>query len=324
MSSGITATVLFDAGYLEPALVTAFQLQRFAEQLEGVVLVLLEDDAEDADAARAVVAQFCSELSRSSRLPFRAISARGGLARFDVHHFNASILYKALLPSLVDCPGWLLNIDAGLLPGGRFGDFLEDSKLALADNSEWLIAAHVHDPATMLPPALAGLDHHRLYPAGNLLLFEPRRCRAQHWRERFEAAYDAHRPQLRYAEQELICLVATEHELRELPRGEQRCTPFLGIESLVAGDDPGFVDLEPLVYFKFVGSLKPWKSWVLDPQKRIYLLHRQALEAALPLSAFELIQKHRQRCAQPAWALGFQQAYEQGLLARSKPCEAAA
>lgn len=311
----LTASLVFDAPYLEPALLTAFELRRVAERFEQVVLVLLDDAAGEVAEAAELVGRFCQRMNQLGGLSYRAIQLHGGLPTFSAYHFNASILYKAIAPSFVPGDGWLLNIDAGILLGDRFEACLDQAIAELETDEDWLLAAHTHETEGRIPERLRALPHHALYPAGNLLLFHPQRCRAAHWHERFLAGCMAWHEHLRYAEQELICLLAKPYELRALPFAEQRCALFLGLERLLGQapwPQPQLAD--DSVFFKIVGSIKPWKQWVLDPLKAIYLQRRQALEAVFPLTGLALIERHRQHCSHEPWRQGFYQAYEAQLL----------
>jgi hypothetical protein len=242
-----------------------------------------------------------------------AITLQDTLPKFQAAHFNNSIIYKALLPSMLAHENFVLNVDAGILVGERFDAFLQGitRTLCTAEDMAWLIAAHCHDPASQLPTTLQGEKHHALYPAGNLLLFNMKQCRAGNWVERLLINYRHCAPSLLYAEQELICLTAKLDELIALPGIEERYTPFLGLESL--RDDAALWPTESAqdcLFFKIVGTLKPWKYWVLDPNKRLWTCRRDLLERVFPLGNFALIETNRHTVTHEGFRQAFLKQYD--------------
>lgn len=317
----ITATILFDAGYVESALITAYELRTMRAHVDEVVLVLLLRNPADDEVVTGIIAGFCAKMATDAAAPrYTAIHTRGGLPEFNALHFNSSILYKAVVPSIVARDRTLLNIDAGVLLGPAFGAFLDESLARLHDQPDWVLAAHADpiDPASpsrRLPDALAGLPHNLRYPIANLLFFHPRNYVRANWYERFLTACCQHLPHLCYAEQELICLLATDQELVALPRIEDRTLFHLNYDALLDPAEPmPSADHADCVFFKFVGSVKPWKHWVLDPRRKLYLERRARLEAVFPLDGIELVQRLRRECANESWREGFYRAYEHSLL----------
>ena len=294
----LAASILFDAAYVEAALVTAYELRNQRDVLHRVHLVLLtaaEPDADDIEAA-AIVQQFCAQFNDEQAF-YSGITIPNSIPAFQVDHFSNSIVYKALLPTMLGFEPYLVNIDAGILPGERMGDFLREVEqrfCAPGTDQGWIIGAHCVENKDLMPAKLAGLPANPLYPAGNVLLFNTAQYLASYFSQRLLHFYGQLVEHLEYAEQELICLTATGGELVALPRADERITPFLNMDVL-AGMAPPLPanSTEDCVFFKFVGGLKPWKYWVLDPNKVLFTRRRAALEAHFGLRGWELVRRHR-------------------------------
>jgi hypothetical protein len=150
-----------------------------------------------------------------------------------------------------------------------------------------------------------------------MLLFHSEHYTRRNWYDRLTANFVKFSPHLVYAEQELACLSAEESELLDLPGADDRATPFLGLDRL-QGTAPPWSDScdRDCLFFKIVGSVKPWKYWVLDPNKAAYTRRRAALEEEFTLSGTALIEKYRTSAspAQADWPVTFMRAYEIYLL----------
>jgi hypothetical protein len=316
----IAASILFDAAYIEAALLTAYELRGMGDVLHRVHLVLLsktQPDAEDAEAA-TLLSTFCQQFNTNGEF-YSAITVKNGIPDFQGDHFSNAIVYKALLPSMLAYEPYLVNIDAGLLPGERMHDFLRELDARYCQpgtDQAWVLGAHCVDSAGQMPEHLARLPANSLYPAGNILLFNSERYRAAYFGDRLLHLYRQLVEFLGYAEQELICLTATEGELLALPRGDERITPFLGLDVLLGQAEPlPEASMRECVFFKFVGGLKPWKYWVLDPNKALYTRRRAALEQHFALSGSQLVMKHRHLVGHEDYRVAFLEAYDHYLSA---------
>jgi hypothetical protein len=311
MGLSLAATVLFDSLYLEPGLVTAYELIEQLDVKDRLYLIYLSRGAEEEQEDLALIQTLCEEFR--AKVSIHAITLNNSLPAFSSCHFNNAILYKALLPLAINSEPYLVNFDAGILLGGKFGAFWKQLKhdLVHRDDGRWIIGAHCHNPEDMLPSALGGVPHNAYYPAGNLLVFHTRRYLESAWQKKFLDNYSQFTRYLNYAEQELMCLCSAEGEIMALPGMKQRITPFLGLEVLRHKTQPLELSvLQDCLFFKFVGSLKPWKYWVLDPNKFIYLKRRSLLEAKFPLNGVPAIERHRTSCNRDEWASEFLRAYD--------------
>lgn len=308
----LAASILFDANYLEPALLTAFELRKRTNLFHHTYLVLLHDN--DFDEAVGIVQGFCNRFNESRNF-FVPISLKNTLPKFDACHFNNSIIYKAIIPSLLPNESYILNLDAGMLLGGNFDSYIRDfeDRYCHEGAGDWIVAADCHDPEGRIPAPLSELPHANLYPAGIFLLFNGSQYTKRNWYARFLQNYISFHSNLTYAEQELMCLTAIDGEILELPRGG-RITPFLGLEPLLQPSNVVF-DSDDFVYFKFVGSLKPWKYWVLDPTKAAWTRRRALLEEEFPLSQYTLINRNRHAVNHEGLRRAFLETYDKSLLA---------
>lgn len=319
----IAVSILFDASFIEPALLTAYEMIGREAFIHHVYLTyLLGNNEEDAESF-AVLNSFCEKFN-AKRSYFSAITLQDSTLsesfhNFGSHHFNKSIIYKLFIPKLIEHEKYIMNIDAGILPGDRFDAFLYDidSRYCTSIPGDWIMAAHCHESEGRLPASLASLAHHRLYPAGGMLLFNSTQYARRNWYDRLSTNFLKFSPHLAYAEQELACLSAEEDELLEFPSAADRATPLLGLERLqgTAPPWPKSCDRDCL-FFKIIGSVKPWKYWVLDPNKAVYTRRRAALETEFPLSGIALIEKHRTSVlpSQTDWPAAFARAYDTYLL----------
>ena len=312
----VAISILFDSAYIESALVTAHDvLVRFQGASKIYLIYLLSDPVEDQECLD-VIRNFCGRFG--DKVPIVPITLKNSLAQFSAYHFNNSIIYKALIPSIIQHEPFLMNIDAGILLGDRFDELWQDISAQVERKSgDWVVGAHCHDPAEsgLMPKTLIDHPHSELYPAGNLLLFNCSQYHKRNWHERFIGNYLKFIAELKYAEQELICLTAEEGEILPLPFIERRITPFLGVNVLNGSAPPLPIScLKDCIFFKFVGSFKPWKYWVLDPNKSIYTKRRAELEAQFPLAGINIIEQYRASLPREDWALGFLKAYDVHLL----------
>ena len=306
----VATSILFDANYLEPALVTAYELVRASKYIKCIYLVFLGNNSEEDAQARAAIGRFRSLFDND--VTIYATELVNSLPAFSSLHYNNSIIYKALIPSAIPSEPLLLNVDPGTLLGEDFPAFLAHVDQALhADAGDWVIAAHCMSAEAKNAAQLRGLPHNSLYPWGNTLLFNTTRYLTGNWHGRLLNNYLQHHSLLKAADEELIYLTAGEGELVPLPDGDKMHYPILGaavLDGSAQALPASYADRSVLI--KFGGSLKPWKYWVLDPNKAIYLRRRQLLQDLLPLSEIPLIEKNRSAALRQEWPLAFQQAYE--------------
>ena len=302
----VAASILFDARFLEPAFLTAFDMTRWVPGLPRLYLIyLLNGDTEDQEAT-ALITDFCTKVD--SPFPIVPIAINNTLPQFSAYHFSTAIIYKALLPSILPGEKRVMNVDAGALLGPAFPGFWQEVSDNFPVGGDWVIAGHCQEPE--FPEALANEPHNPLYPAGGILLFNCERAVQADWHHRLMANYRRFLPHLRYGEQEIICLTAGETELLDLPQGPKREIAFLNTDALLGTAPTSIAMTDDCLFFKFCGSFKPWKYWVLDPRKSIYTALRAEFETLFALSGHPLIERHRQSVDKEEWLYGFLRAYD--------------
>jgi hypothetical protein len=306
----VAASILFDASYIECALLTAFELTQRSTRFHHIYLLYLSDDGPDDAEAGTLLAAFRARCTGS--VPVSAIVVKNTLGSFNAYHFNNSIIYKAIIPSVLPHESYILNIDAGILLGQRFDAFVDDiTRSHCTADAQWILSAHCINPEDNMTGALAQEPRNSLYPAGALFFFHTANYLARDWYRRYIAKYSQWQKQLRYAEQELICLTATEGELRALPAADDIHVRTLGVDVLNGVKERlPLSDADDCVFFKFAGSVKPWKYWVLDPDKAIYTARRQTMEEQFVVSGYGLIERHRELATRADWVRTFQKWYE--------------
>jgi hypothetical protein len=310
----IAASILFDANYLEPALVTANELIRPPSLFSTLYLVYLTGTQEDNLLVVGLLSKFLAGARGETSV--HAIQLENTMAPFTKYHFNNSIIYKPLIPSIIAGEPFIVNIDAGVLRGREFDGFVENFVSDLChDRSEWVLSAICDSAEGQIPAALVGGPYNKLYPAGQFLLFNSRMYSWSNWQSRYIHNYSVFYQHLLYAEQELMCLTALEGELVALPGAESVVVAQLNGDVLY-GKSERLPDTyaEKCVSFKFGGSIKPWKYWVLDPNKSIYTRRRALLESWCVLASNPLIEKNRAMTIRQEWPLDFLKAFDFYLL----------
>lgn len=317
----IAASVFFDCVYIESALLTAFELSRKTALFDALHLIYLDRGQPDDGEAKTILVAFLDAMRAQGGVPMHAIEVKDKLPQFQSYHFNNAIVYKPLIPSLLHDRGFVLNIDAGILLGREFDEYVRGSVAQLCHpDAQWVVAGNCTPAASELKPQQLLVPHHALYPNGQVLLFNVPRYHATAWADRYMAAYEQHRAILSLAEQELMCMVCQPHELRDLVRAGQVINHTLGDEVLrgrraalpsSAADD--------CIYFKVIGSIKPWKYWVLDPDKAVYSRRRKLLEDVFPLAGRPLIEAQRKSCIRTEWIEAYQMAYDAYLAGAPDP-----
>ena len=308
----VAASVFFDSVYMESALVTAFELSQKTQLFDKLYLVYLDRGQPDDLEAKSILVAFLASMKTSGQVPVHAIEVKDALPQFQSYHFNNAIVYKPLIPSVLHDDKFVLNIDAGILLGGSFDDYVRGLVARLCrEDAKWVVVANCSPASSELKPEQQLVPHHELYPNGQFLLFNVRRYHATSWAARYLAAYAQNRAILSLAEQELMCMVCRPDELVDAGMAGQMVNHTLGDEVL-RGRRPALPAsaADEGIYFKFIGSIKPWKYWVLDPDKAIYSRRRKRLEAVFPLAGRPLIEAQRRSCLRPEWIEAYQLAYD--------------
>jgi lipopolysaccharide biosynthesis glycosyltransferase len=303
-------TVCFDQRYLEPALLTAWEL--IAHHCVPLYLVYVEGGPDDAEALRVLQA-FKARVGRADVNIIRIENTV--FEKFERYHFSNAILYKLALPSFIG-HDYIVNVDAGFLLGTQFTKLTAQMDAALVNAPpEALVWAFCGDSAVELPEQLQQLPHHALYPIGWMLVFDRRRCAAADLYARVVRTYMAVKEGLVWAEQDLLCLVLEGTQLQALPGKHTVLIEQLEPESLLQPQESAAFDTEFSLY-KITGTCKPWQYWVLDSKKRFYLHRRAAMQNVLDINSMRIIQESRHAVTYQSLQRSFLEIYERVNLQR--------
>lgn len=299
-------SILFNSAYIEPALVTACELIKSSSA--QVYLIYLQSENEDDRYAEKLIFGFKNRFDGDNLI--KIIRLKNNLPKFQAFHFDNSIIYKCLIPNFIKNANFILNIDAGIIPGGRFSDFLHEiNNICSSDLMlDWIIGGHCQKPE--LPEELFRLKHSTLYPAGGVLLFNTKNYYRVNWDKKYLDNYVKYLKILKYAEQELMCITSTDEEILNLPLASERYNIFLSMNWFESQNpSPNKSDIDKSIFYKCYGSFKPWKYFVLDPNKFVFTAIRDLLEKQFPLTGNPLIEKNRLLFPNN-WSVGFLKAYD--------------
>jgi hypothetical protein len=295
MREQITATILFDSNYVEPALLTAYLIMIGQYKgIQNLILIYIDREQQRDAEAQVIIQSYVKQFSHS--YPLSAIKIQDRIPNFSKYHFTNSIIYKPLIPSLISTNHFVINIDAGVIPGQRFDAFLDHARSQCEDSDkEWIISAFCDELSNSPPLPIAISDKTKPYPNGQILLFNKKSSEYRKFTQRYMLAYQLHKNDLVYAEQELICITADAGELIQLPLASERKLYTLDIKPLLNKNlilDHTSID-DNCTYSKVIGTLKPWKYWVLDPNKKHWIEKVKLLEADFPIRQYSLIISNR-------------------------------
>jgi lipopolysaccharide biosynthesis glycosyltransferase len=267
--------LLVDQNYIEPLVITLcsiFEHSSAASQLP--VSVIFNSLRPEADSFFRPFAELLSRLQQHyNAINLRLLYLSGSpFGDFSKLHFNSTILNKLLIPEYQNwTEDFILFLDAGTVFGNDLEQLLEFD--APMPAPMWAFAEQRKTEG----------DKCNLYPSGAILLFDVQTYRRNRLQERFLSRYRDLSASLVYAEQDLIFHTLKRGELGMLPTQHTRLhfdlASFKEWESLskifriVAGRD--------YLYWKYVGSCKPWLSDARSPLMAPYLNARRKMPAGL-------------------------------------------
>jgi lipopolysaccharide biosynthesis glycosyltransferase len=271
----IALTILFDENYVEPALVTLCDLIRFAPVNFNFILVFMEsqNDQVNSDVSNLLnnVLNNIDSVNKVEAIKFKGVI----FDKFEKYHFTNSILYKLILPELLNYD-FIVNIDAGFLSGKKIQNFF-DYLLTIIEEPLFLnslIGAICYPSSKDLSNALRVFKHNTMYPMGGILFFNSESYKKSKFFDRLISGYSNYKDQLVWAEQDLLCMVAAEGELYNLNIQDTLFLENLSVQGYLDSESSRVYDASFMLY-KVTGTIKPWKTWVFDPKKKYYLDRRE-------------------------------------------------
>ena len=313
MITDICITVLFDENYIEPGLLTIYDLLnlKFIKKIPIYLIYLKNDDSNSETLT--IIDKFINQNNFDNRLKGIIIN-NSVLDDFQIYHFNNSILYKCLLPSIIQ-HDFILNIDSGYLVGDYFEDFwMSTVKICpTLKNKDAVLAAYCNNSADDLPASLRSLPHNNLYPTGGVLLFNKLSYDDSDFYSRFISEFIKLKDRLVWAEQDLMCIVLANSEIVKLPLREHMLLEQLGLEGLKC-KTRSQANSRPFSIYKITGSIKPWKKWATDGRRDYYLKKRFDFEKKFPLGHYALIKKNRYLKLNEAISIAYLDNFENNLI----------
>lgn len=283
-------TIIFDENYIEPALVTVCDLIRFVPDDFDVVLIYIQTiDKEVNQEALNLIKEI---ISRNNKI--NAITLLPNIFdNFKKFHFTNSILYKLVLPEIVNYD-YILNIDAGYLSGPEIEHLFEYSKKTIS--TQKFINSAVGAICTLsendLSEDLKVFGHNEYYPAGGILLFNVIKYKELSLYARLVSKYNAVKNILLWAEQDLLCLTATIGEIYPIEFEKTILIEQLSLRNYIE-DLKLTQEKTNFMLYKITGTLKPWKYWVLDKNKLFYIKRRNEVIGNEELKKYEIINRNR-------------------------------
>jgi lipopolysaccharide biosynthesis glycosyltransferase len=298
-------TIIFDSNYVEPALVTALDLERFSPADWDVTLIYIESQISDVNS------EIFSLLGKYVNKKLKAISLKGELFEsFEKFHFTNSILYKLILPEIAH-GNYIVNVDAGFLSGPNISFLFEYCEFLVNSGgfSNSPIAAICSNACDDLPLELRPYRHNAMYPFGWLLLFNTAQYKKMNFFSRVISGYRFFKDKLVWAEQDLLCLITNTHEITQLDLNEHVLIEQLSLQGYILGENSRAWSSRFMLY-KITGTLKPWKRWVFDNKKQFYLSRRNDLMSYRDLEKFQVIQNNWYEVTHQALYRAFLAAHE--------------
>lgn len=291
-SHSFCLSVIFDQFYVEPAILTAYELITSDINVPLFLIYIESKDSSVSDEIEKILNEFQRLYIHRG---LNVIKVNGDMVvSFNKFHFTNSIIYKVLVPKMVECD-FILNIDAGFLLGHKAADLINKIKDEINANTydKSIVAAFCTDSEIDLQSNLHGLPHNSKYPSGIFLLFNTRNYKANDTYARILSSYSQLVNRLVYAEQDLLCLILNEGQLSQLPFREFVIVEFLGLEGLDQDLVSIAVKSKNFAFYKICGVCKPWKYWVLDFRKIFYLRRRTLMEKVFNISNYSVVLKNR-------------------------------
>ena len=305
----ICISIIFDEYYIEPALITAYELFKSGTNFPIFLIFIEPLNRPDSNEIEDILNAF--KISIQSNL-INIIKVNNILKDFNKFHFTNSIIYKVLAPSFIDDYDFILNIDAGILLGNKSSDFFNTIESELNNHSQknTIISAYCTESKIDLNINLHHFPHNSKYPSGIIILFNVINYKENNTADKILFNWNQIGNNLTYAEQDLLCLTLKDDQLAQLPLIDLVIIEFLGLQGLENNLSSIGNQFEEFAFYKVCGTCKPWKYWVLDFRKSFYLKRRQNLEVFFGISQYKIIIKNRHQITHYGLAEHFLEKFE--------------
>jgi len=275
--------LIVDRRYLDPLTTTLWSLlnSNIASDLTRITVVYNLIEAEDEryiGPFTQIISKFI-ELSNQKLRAFRF--ERGPFDSFNRLHFNATILNKLLLPESINSESNILFIvDAGLVVGRQIKPFVEECRL----KANRPIAAFTS-------PKENSFGEIREYPAGVILMINVQAYKDAGITNRLISYFREYHSTLLYGEQDLLFEVLHPTELTSFESRYVKIHFDLATFSRwdEINDLTDLVNKQDYLYWKYVGSAKPWLYGIKNP----IAAHYFNAQASLPNELQQILENVR-------------------------------
>ena len=317
MKNKIGISIIFDQFYLEPALITAFELIQSGINYPVHLLYIESQEPSISNEIEVILSDFISSFKLDSiNESIIVIKVKNTLNIFDKFHFTNAIIYKILVPSILEDFDYILNIDAGILLGEKSSDFINAIASEINNNiyNNTIIAAFCTDSKIDLISSLQHIPHNTKYPSGIMMLFNVLKYNSEYTYRNILSTWNHLSAELAYAEQDLLCIILKEGQLVQLPLVNLMVGEFLDLEGVDNNSISISEQVKEFAFYKVWGTCKPWKYWVLDFRKVFYLNRRRIFENFFPISKYEIIIRNRHQVTHHKFAEKFLEKFESNLI----------
>lgn len=302
-------SITFDQNYVEPALLTVYELISSGVKYPIILIYIENNDKLINNEVEIILSRF-KNLFINIDLSVIKINDNG-LKQINKFHFTNAILFKVLVPSIIDYD-FILNIDAGFLLGCKSNELLDQISLNINNKmyDDSIVAAFCSESNVNLHSTLRQYPHNSKYPAGGFLLFNSKKYKLNNIYNKIMTKYIELWDLLIYAEQDLLCIIMEENQLSQLPMQDLIVIEYLDLHGLEKNIPSVGSQVDEFAFYKVCGTCKPWKYWVLDYRKSFYLKRRDNFEKIFCIFNYEVIKKNRHHVTHQPLAQKFLEQFE--------------
>ncbi len=299
MESTVCFTVTFDRTYLEPSVITLYELwasrDSRVKEIVGIIILTDSDRADPNIHNDLHVLKQLIYVTNGSELGIKIIMVRDNLPQIRSIHFNNVVIHKLLSPTYVDTTAdFQLNLDAGFLVGEKFNKLVSCFLGQLSSLSGAVLGLLGEDNLQLLPSPFREATELDFYPKGGVLLFNRASYLVRKKDVKFLEIYKNFFNNFVYPDQELLSIGLSPGEIVRLVDFDCQSVFIRNLfpDYTLRGANTRIANSEFSLY-KIAGLLKPWHYFVLDPEKSTYLSRRARVEKLINLDKSESIEKSR-------------------------------
>ena len=222
-------SITFDQFYIEPALLTAYEILNCGLSYKLHLVYIEPKDKDTSNEMENILLKFKGTINNDQLIIIKVANTLNDYNKF---HFTNSIIYKILNPSIIKDYDFILNLDAGILCGNKFVDFIEciitEVNNHKHDNS--LVSAFCTDSEVDLNIGLHNFPHNSKYPSGIVMLFNVRNYDLFNTVDKILSTWYQFSDYFIYGEQDLLCIIAEEGQISQLPMSDSIIIEYLDLK----------------------------------------------------------------------------------------------